>query len=401
MKAVLAGAALLLALAACQEKLTSPADCPSICPGGKQAVLDTVLEAAPNGDTTFVGYVGRGAGTGLVLATGLPIGDSRGLVRFAPLSDSVTLSDTARAITSVDSVTFTIGLQVRDTLMPSLRVLLYRIPVTIDSTTTFAATDPIFADPANLVDSIAVPDTMHNGSLRIVFTAADLAKLTIPPADSGVLALGLVVHGPQPTGLRVSANGGTVPPTLTRFVHVNVADTTLAKQTQVRGAFLTTYVNPNAPPGLDPDPNLLTVGGAPSARSILRFTLPPLIRDTATIVRATLELIPAAPIAGVPGVADILEARPIVADLGKKSPVDGTLFTDVLLPDGSSDTVRIEVTRFAARWQGVGRRPAGLFLALTPEGSTFGRVAFNSTRSPVGRPRLRITYQLPFPFEKP
>jgi hypothetical protein len=313
----------------------------------------------------------------------------------------VTVSDTARAITSVDSVAFTIGLQVRDTLMPSLRVLLYRMPATVDTATTFAAADTSFANPANLIDSIAVPDTMRSGTLRIVFSGASLAKVAVPPADAGVLALGLVVHGPQPTGLRVSANGGTVPPTLTRFVHVAIADTNAAKQAQTRGAFLASYVNPASPPGTVPDTTLLTVGGAPSARSIVRFNLPPRIRDTATIVRATLELVPAAPVAGVPDVSDILEARPVVADLGAKSPIDATLSTDVPLPNGLTDTVHVEVTRFAARWQGPNRRPAALFLALTPEGSTFGTVTFNSTRKPAGRPRLRVTYQLPYPFEKP
>ena len=51
------------------------------------------------------------------------------------------------------------------------------------------------------------------------------------------------------------------------------------------------------------------------------------------------------------------------------------------------------------------------FLSLLPEASTFTRAEFGSTRTdptlnpattePVGAPRLRITYQRPFPFENP
>jgi len=38
---------LLLAGAACQERLTQPGECPALCPGGVPEVLQEVLEAAP------------------------------------------------------------------------------------------------------------------------------------------------------------------------------------------------------------------------------------------------------------------------------------------------------------------------------------------------------------------
>ena len=34
-----------LALAGCQEKLTTPADCPTLCPGGQPQIFDEVFTA--------------------------------------------------------------------------------------------------------------------------------------------------------------------------------------------------------------------------------------------------------------------------------------------------------------------------------------------------------------------
>ena len=46
-----------LLLGGCQEKLTSPGDCPALCPGGSPQVVDEILSAIPGSDSSFVGYV--------------------------------------------------------------------------------------------------------------------------------------------------------------------------------------------------------------------------------------------------------------------------------------------------------------------------------------------------------
>jgi hypothetical protein len=133
--------------------------------------------------------------------------------------------------------------------------------------------------------------------------------------------------------------------------------------------------------------------------------LPPQLRDSATIVRATLELIPAHPLLGLPGDRATIDARAVLADLGAKSPVttDARFIVTDTLPQGSSDTLRLEVTRLVRLWQSATDRPPAIFLILHPEAATFTRPTFGSTHagSPVGPPRLLITYQLPFPFEIP
>jgi hypothetical protein len=64
--------------------------------------------------------------------------------------------------------------------------------------------------------------------------------------------------------------------------------------------------------------------------------------------------------------------------------------------------VRLDMTAIVRRWQTASERPEAVFLSLFPEGASFTRPVFGSTRSgTVGAPRLRITYLRPFPFENP
>src|SRR6185312_7910713 len=40
----------------CQEKLTAPADCPALCPGGSSQVFDEVISPITGADSSFRGY---------------------------------------------------------------------------------------------------------------------------------------------------------------------------------------------------------------------------------------------------------------------------------------------------------------------------------------------------------
>jgi hypothetical protein len=193
---------------------------------------------------------------------------------------------------------------------------------------------------------------------------------------------------------------------------VDVDDTTTAvrKQALALTPTFNTFVTQTP---LLPDPRFLTVGGDSSSRVLLRFALPAEIAESANIVRATLDLVPRTAIPGLPGDIAILEGRAVLADLGAKSPVssDVRFIVDDTLEVGSSDTVSLDMTRIVQLWQASATAPDAIFLSLLPEASTFTRGEFGSTRSdptltpsttePVAAPRLRITYQRPFPFEKP
>jgi hypothetical protein len=389
-------------LAGCQEKLTSPAECPGLCPGGPQTLFESVLAPVAGLDSSFHTYVAPGQGVALLASSGLAISEDRAAYRFVALQDSIAVRDTARAYV-VDSVLITLNLVARDTLVDGLKILLYRLASTVDSTATFESVDPQTVD-ANLIDTIAVPDSVHTGSITTMLRGAEVSRVAIPKGTGGVLAMGVRINAAAPTGIRLGSLAGGNGATYVAYLTLDVPDTTTSIKHQFlsRATVFNTFVTQNRPA---PDPTLLTVGGDSSSRSIVRFALPPQLRDSATIVRATLELIPAQPLLGLPGDLATMDARAVLADLGAKSPVTTDarfIVTDTLL-QGSSDTVRLEVTRLVKLWQSSTDRPPAIFLILRPEAATFTRPAFGSTHagSPVGPPRLLITYQLPFPFEIP
>lgn len=400
MKWAIGGLLAALTIAGCQEKLTAPADCPALCPGGQPQVFDEVFTAIDAADSSFTGYVQPHQAAALLVSNGLQGFEERGLVRFLARTSTVSVRDTARAYT-IDSVALSFALAARDTNLTGLQLLLYRLPPSIDSSTTFAAVAPAFA-PENLIATINVPDTLKAGPVRTVFQGADLIRVEIPAADTGKLALGIRIVAPTPTGVRVGALAGGAGPTFTTYATLDVPDTGTAKIRDISlGAGFSTYVT-EVPQVIDP--TFLTVGGSPSARALLRFSLPSRIRDSATIVRATLELTPVAPVPGLPGDPARLLTRAVLADVGAKSPVSsvaGRVPEDTLVTGATA--VSFEAVRLIELWLGETTRPTAVVVSLTPEAASFTRPVFYSTRAadPALRPRLRINYLLEFPFEAP
>jgi hypothetical protein len=388
-----------IAIASCQEKLISPADCPALCPGGEQPVLDTTLPALVGLDSSFIGYVGRGDGRALLVSNGLPESEDRAVYRFTSRSDSISVRDTVRAYV-IDSAQLSFSLVARDTLVPGLKVFVFRLAPTVDSTATFA---DIAAQmlPETLIDSIIVPDSVHTGVIKTTLSGPALDRIAIPLGTGGVLAVGLGLSANSPTGIRLGSTAGSNGATVVTLVTVDVPDTTssIKHQPFSRSTSFNTFVTQTP---VVPDPNLLTVGGEPSSRALIRFALPPVLKDSATLVRGTLELTPVTPVQGLSNDPAVIWAKAVLADLGAKSPVSSDSLGDTLsVPQ--ADTVRIDVTRLVQGWQGTSTRPSSVFLYLQPEAASFSRPVFYSTRTadPAVYPRLRITYMRAFPFENP
>jgi hypothetical protein len=395
-KLLLGWAIVALLVAACQEELTAPADCPALCPGGYE-IRDTVIDPIPDGDSSYEGYVLPGQGTTIRVSNGLPASEDRGVIRFNSRPDSLLLRDTLRTYT-VDSATIEFTITRRDTTVTGLKMYLYRLPATIDTAATFGQ---VTADmiAANLLDSALVDDTADTPRIKMVFKDTTTYKLDIPAADSGVLAVGLAMVADAPSGVRIGTIlTGSSAPVFSSFVTVNIADTTLQKRSILLNPQFSDFVSQN-PPVLDPDQ--LTTGGAPSARSLIRFDWPDFIRDSGQLVRATLELVPTAPFNGLPNDPGFLEARIILSDLGAKSVLSQSTFAEFELPEASSDTVEFEVVGLLSAWQTIPDIPHGIALSLTPEGSSFTRATFGSTRTPGMAPRLKVTYAVPFRFARP
>jgi hypothetical protein len=424
----LLGVASLVGVAGCQEKLTTPADCPALCPGGHAATAETLLVAIPGGDSTYpdttataggaqgTGYVARGIGQSLRVSSVpegqlAPFGTQEyALMRFIPRGDSVRVGDTLRAVTSVDSATISVFLQNRDPAVP-IRMQLIRLPAPalVASGVTYAPAQAAIDAGIVLADS-ALPDTLRAGSLRFLFSGAALANL---PGGKDSLALAVRIVSATPTGVGIGSVASPQVPTYQTYVHVQVADTGQQRQQISRGPVFNTFVSRDPLPTAD---SALLVGDAPSRRALVRFTLSPRLRDTATIVRATLELTPAAPspatvpaILGLASYPDSLQVRALLIDLGPKSPLvtssDNSLVSQTLLVPGSTEPVRVDVTRLVRLWQGASGRPPALLMNLKYESASFTRAFFGSTATErLGREpaaRLRIEYAVPFPFEAP
>lgn len=395
-------AAALAALASlgCQEQLTQPGECPQLCPGGTPNAVEEVLQAIPNADSTFTGYALK-ASSALLVSSGVPTpADTNfAIIRFSPRPDTVRFRDTVRTYT-VDSIRFSLGVLGRDSLTKSVRLRLYKLPGAIDTTNlTYTGTSGFFTD-ANLIIEAPVPDTMKTGTVTVVLTQpSQLAKVVLQPADEGRLTLGVAVVAPSnPTGIRLAPRLGATPPEFATYVKPvanDVGTTSLGLQPQPE---FNTYVSRIEP---TVDPALLTVGGAPSARALIRFPWPARLRDSVSLVRATLELTPVSPVAGLPNDNGLLDARALLVDLGSKSPAFPTFTRNVAVPAGADTVIKVEVVNLVQLWQTAGgARPPALFLAIVPEAASFTRGVFGSTRSGTA-PRLRLTYLTQFPFERP
>lgn len=394
------GLFLLILLAGCEEELTVPGRCPELCPGGQPTVFDTIIPALDAGDSSFFGYSGHGALTALLVSDGLEAGEARAWVKFPERPDSITLVGTKYAYT-VDSVVFTFSLLARDTLVDDLKLFLHRAPRSIDSLATFEDISAALV-PETLIDSLEVPDSVRNGPIQVTISDSTTLANLIPADDTGRLALAVRMSAEASSGVRLSAMAGSGGGArFITYAHVDIADTSLRRQTLALGSEDNGFALADQAEPVDPD--LLYVGRTPSSRSLVRFQVPGFFNDSAVrLVRATLQLTPAEPILGLRGDPGVVDVRGTAKDIGAKSTPFFQVNGSAALPASSSSTFEIEILDVVQFWRlGEAGLAPTLVLALAPDGGSFHRPVFFSTRSPVNGPRLRITYLRPSAVEQP
>jgi hypothetical protein len=383
-------------LAACSEHLTQPGQCPELCPGGTPQGQEEILTALPGQDSTFTGYTERSTGSVMLVASGIPTpaDTSYGVIVFSPRADSITFRDTLRAYT-VDSARLTLLSVSHDTAARNVNVRFYRLASGLDTTTlSYAGVAPSFT-PAGFIGQVALPDTVIADTVQLMLRGSDLTNVTLNPGDNGVLAIGVAITGNIPTGGRVGNRLSILPPDFLTYV-TPIATPTQGVTIDVAAAF-SDYVSRQTPVV---DPTFLTVGGVPSSRVLLRFPWSARLRDSVTIVRATLELVPSQPVAGLPNDPGTLNVRGLATDFGAKSPVEPLSLGVLSLPANTTDTVRVEIASVVQFWQIGLLRPPAVFLSVTPEVETFTRAVFGSSRSGAP-PRIRLNYLPRFPFSRP
>jgi len=409
-------------LAACNEDLAAPGVCPQYCPSGTLSVIDTVLRTAISRDSAYgrpFGYQSPWTAS-LLLGATLPGRDSRPILRTGSIAPNVPVSTdtTSGTIVGVDSVELGLWITARNTRTRNLSIALYRLPIAIDSTTTFAALSQPFTDSlirVVYVDSlIALPgnkNSITHDSVAVdtsgrfhLFLHFDSAQAPYVLADSGKLALGIRV---QADTLAAVAFGAS------RLAGYGAAVTWWVKVDSLGAGIAHRVARPTGAPGFDsfvfdpPAPPLdgtLGVGGVPSMRSLLRVTLPRAIRDSSQIARATLEFLPSALPQGLVADSFGIVAQAVGADFGPKSPLDPVhvdtlrVYIGTLAP---TDTVRIDVTNILRFWVGDTLVATSLALRQEPEGVDFSEIRFFSSSDSARGPRLHLTYTPVFPFGRP
>ncbi|MEO8449088.1 MAG: hypothetical protein ABI647_04815 [Gemmatimonadota bacterium] len=394
----------VLILAGCTENLATPGDCPELCPGQTLTVKDTTILANSGLDSAYFGYTPRAVPPALLVSSGLPAGEARTFVVFQPARfDSITVLDTLKELV-IDTVNVEFTLLARDSTATGLKLYIHRVPVGLDSSATFAQLDPLLT-PESLVDSIVVPDSVHTGLIQAQITnVTTIAKvLATVPNDSGRIGIAVRLSASKPTGVRLLATLSTGQPQIDILGKVAVTDTAKQRQklTLVPEQTRTNFVL-SREAAFDMD--MLPVGGVDRARSLIRFTIPAVIKDSASLIKATLELTPVEPIYGLPAdsAGSLLELQAITADLGGKSPVAQTVAAvEFRIPESAGSTISINIRSLVDQWRATNGPPPAVLIRFNPEGGSFMQPVFYSTRSLIGQPRLRIIYALPTHPGKP
>jgi len=394
------GGALIAGLAmGCQEDLMAPANgtCPDFCPPEQLQVVDSILLDNVLSDSGYVGYIQPWEATGLQVYRDSTAGSehaSRAMFSFLALPDSLLLSsgDTAYGpIVATDSFSVTLKLRQRNLAATGLELAIYRIPVSVDSTTGYADLDPYFSD-STLLATVSIPDSLVDGN--VIATMDPLAFPDYGP-DGNRAAIGVALRNPNEY-VQFGSIEANAAANLTRYVQLDSAGTSVPRQ-QGAGPGFDSFVGtplPAVPATARP------VGGSPAARTILRFDMPRRIIDSSRVLRATLVLLPVEPVLGPPTDSLAVIAQGLTADVGAKSPLrpvsqDSVPLLVAFLPAGSTDTVRLDVTDLVIGWTRDSTRPRALAVRSVPEGSSFAELRLGAASSGALRPRLHVTFVPP------
>lgn len=393
-----------LASLSCGEDVTAPGSCPAFCPPAAIDMIDTTLAGSVlvGSDSVYVGFVRpQDAGALQLTTAGGSVPFSRAVVRLRPFSDTIVLNagDTIhRVVAQTDSFKFTINMVRRQVNTPGLSLRLYRLPATIDTATTLADIQGRF-DDSTALGTIAIDDTLKAGALTLAVPASAFPTFQ---QDSLVTAIGIALQAPAgvSTFLDLGAVEAGTGVTITRYLQVDSVPGVRVNRSDAKESLFDSFLFASGAP---PPAGTLVVGGLPSSRVLLRSGLPKSLIDSAQIVRATLLLVPVAPVIGATGDTVTVIADAVDADFGPKSPIAFTP-TDSIVTRGAhplvggTDTLRIDVTSILRGWRAAPTQPRVLSIRVVPEGAGFGAVWVGSTASGTAVPAIRVTYVNPFRF---
>ena len=425
----------LLALAACQEDLSEGAACPALCPGQQLEVHDTVLVADQVFDSTVLvnGMPPLGTETNLLVARYKDAqGDSivsGAVLRYDSLQRNFPRTDTTAPFVPVTSVT---GASLQFTSTPdtamirdSLRFEVIDVDANVPDLDTATIHQLILTRPAlgtlNVKkDSVAA---LHVVPLDTTFirqhvTAGQRIRLGVRLFSYGHDATGNAQVGITPITSTSNVTGTQNGPSLQymghaaapatdslQFVNFSVSKSSGGPEFK----YLANYqlVLKGSPP---PPADVVPVGGLPSSRLYMRFTLPgTLIDSSTTIVRATLLLHQQGDptfsrVDSISLTPRVVVASPIVTDVSKAAllladPATVPLLSVRVNPSETRIDTLVLVSKSAnlvTLWRAEGPRlmQRAIVLQSSGEGRDARRFLIYPNSAPVDslRPRLHLTY---------
>src|SRR5207253_67642 len=176
---------------------------------------------------------------------------------------------TTSPLVGADSMKLTLTITRRDTTAHNLTVRLYRLPITIDSTTTFADLRGAFADPIDSLRAVNVDALLAKpggvdsatGDQAAIDTTSKFLKVTVKldslqapyvSGDSGKLGVGVRIGADAPTSVGFCTRENACGASLAWFVKVDSikgTDTTLIHKQLAAVTLFDSYVfDPPIPP---------------------------------------------------------------------------------------------------------------------------------------------------------
>ena len=282
-----------LALAACSEDLDSGAACPALCPDEALATRDTVLQLVVL-DTTLTGYPGIGREGNLLLAARGDTLDTRVVVRFDTIPATYTpTGGSATPYTQLESATLILPLDSARTLVNA--------PVTVEAYDVDAASGDTAT--AALLPMFTADRLLGRQAYATAAAVGDTARIAIDPGtvlrriqEGRRLRLGLLLRSASSAQINLRSSDASASGARLRL--------RIPGDTTARDALLESRT-PGEPVGLatalrdflvtvrartTPAAPQLATGGVYGRRALLQFSAPGAFLDSATLVRATLEL---------------------------------------------------------------------------------------------------------------
>lgn len=406
-----------LAAGACSEKLETTVGCPDLCPGQGIGVINTTIDAVTF-DTTVSAAGPFGGEPFMLLASRGDTLDSRVVVRFDSLPQRyrrVLAETTTTAITLVDSAFVQLRLDLAERQLANpITVNAYDIDT--DATDTSASVLlPLFSPDrligsktfasADLKDTVRIPvsnavvlaKARANARLRIGFRiTGSTGQFHIRSTEAGA---------PPVLSFRVSADTAVRPLTFPAY------SKTPTGSPEQQLAFADFQLVVRTPPA--GSLRSLLVGGLPSRRTYMRFSIPKSILDSASVIRATL-LLQQLPNAGF-GPRDTVTVVTHVSVAGKAitdpeqasrliAAAELTQIDSLRVAANAGGLREIDIAPILRIWrlQGDSVGPRAIILRGAREGVSAAQAWFDSGEMVGGvRPRLRISYVPANPFGLP